>query len=150
MRTRVLEIVMLTKEGWRPYDAEPERSVYERLGCNHVLRGHKRKPFWFVKEDTFICIGCSAHCALKRPAGFPLPLPIRYPQPPPGQGYYLTPLEMLERHDLLNAKQAAYCLNVSERKIYDYIAVGKLVKLKDNPVRVRTEEVKALREDFDE
>lgn len=24
---------MLTREGWRPYDAEPDRSVYERLGC---------------------------------------------------------------------------------------------------------------------
>ena len=45
MRTRIQEIVTLTKEGWRPYDAEPERSVYEKLGCNHALRGQKRKPF---------------------------------------------------------------------------------------------------------
>ena len=57
---------------------------------------------------------------------------------------------MLERHDLLNAKQAAYCLNVSERTIYNYIAEGKLVRLKENPVRVRSAEVKALRENFDE
>ena len=28
-RTRIQEIVTLTREGWRPYDAEPERSVYE-------------------------------------------------------------------------------------------------------------------------
>ena len=132
MRTRIQEIVTLTKEGWRPYDAEPDRSVYEKLGCNHALRGQKRKPFWFVRDDVFCCIGCADHCTLKRPAGFPLPLPIRYSVVPPDQPY------------------TAYCLNVSERQIYDYIAEGKLVKLKDTPVRVRADEVKALRKDFDE
>ena len=150
MRTRILEIVKLTKEGWRPYDAEPDRSVYEKLGCTHVLRGNRRKPFWFVRDDVFCCIGCADHCTLKRPAGFPLPLPIRYsvvPQDPP---YTLTPLELLARHDILNVRQAAYCLNVSERQIYDYIAEGKLVKLRDNPVRVRAAEVMELRRDFDE
>ena len=83
-------------------------------------------------------------------AGFPLPLPIRYSVVPPDQPYTLTPLEMLARHDILTVRQAAYCLNVSERQIYDYIAEGKLVKLKDTPVRVRADEVKALRKDFDE
>lgn len=68
MRTRIQEIVTLTKEGWRPYDAEPDRSVYEKLGCNHALRGQKRKPFWFVRDDVFCCIGCADHCTLKRPA----------------------------------------------------------------------------------
>ena len=57
---------------------------------------------------------------------------------------------MVERHDLLNVRQAAYCLNVSKRTIYDYIAEGKLVRLKENPVRVRSKEVKELRGDFDE
>ena len=75
-RTRIQEIVMLTREGWRPYDAEPDRSVYERLGCPHFLRG-RRKPFWFVRDDVFCCIGCADHCTLKRPAGFPLPLVSR-------------------------------------------------------------------------
>ena len=150
MRPRRLEIVTLTKEGWRPYNAEPDRSVYEKLGCNHALRGSRRKPFWFVKDDVFCCIGCADHCVLKRPAGFPLPLPIRYAVVPPDQPFTLTPLEMLARHDILNVRQAAYCLNVSERQIYDYIAEGRLVKLKDNPVRVRAAEVNALRKDFDE
>lgn len=148
-RTRIQEIVTLTRGGWRPYDAEPDRSVYERLGCPHFLRG-RRKPFWFVRDDVFCCIGCADHCTLKRPAGFPLPLPIRYPGVPPVRPYTLTPQEMVERHDLLNVRQAAYCLNVSERTIYDYIAEGKLVRLKENPVRVRSKEVKELRGDFDE
>lgn len=64
-RTRIQEIVTLTKEGWRPYDAEPEQRVYERLGCNYALRGQKRKPFWFVRDDVYCCIGCADHCTLK-------------------------------------------------------------------------------------
>ena len=150
MRSRILEIVTLTREGWRPYDAQPERGVYEKLGCPHVLKGRTRTPFWFVREDVFCCIGCADHCTLKRPSGFPLPLPIRYTRIPGERPFTLTPQEMLARHDLLNVRQAAYCLNVSERKIYDYIAEGKLVKLRDNPVRVRAAEVQELRMDFDE
>ena len=98
------------------------------------------------------CSAASAadHCTLKRPSGFPLPLPIRYTRIPGERPFTLTPQEMLARHDLLNVRQAAYCLNVSERKIYDYIAEGKLVKLRDNPVRVRAAEVQELRKDFDE
>lgn len=149
-RTRIMDIVTLTRNGWRPYNAQPDPKVYETLGCESVLKGRKDRPFWFVRDDVFCCVGCAAHCTLKRPKGFPLPLPIRYPQPPQEPGYYLTPLEMLERHDLLNAKQAAYCLNVSERTIYNLIAEGKLVRLRENPVRVRASEVKALRENFDE
>ena len=56
-KARIREIVTLTREGWRPYDAEPDHSVYERLGCTHVLRGNRRKPFWFVRGDVFCCIG---------------------------------------------------------------------------------------------
>ena len=57
---------------------------------------------------------------------------------------------MLARYDILTVRQAAYVLNVSERRVYDYIAEGKLIKLKDTPVRVRADEVRALRKDFDE
>lgn len=149
-RARIQEIVTLTREGWRPYDAEPEQRVYERLGCSYALRGQKRKPFWFVRDDVYCCIGCADHCTLKRPAGFPAPLPIRYSVVPPDQPYTLTPVEMLARYDILTVRQAAYVLNVSERRVYDYIAEGKLIKLKDTPVRVRADEVRALRKDFDE
>lgn len=149
-RARILEIVTLTREGWRPYDAEPEHRVYEKIGCEYVLRGNRHRPFWFVRGDVFCCIGCPNHCTLKRPAGFPLPLPIRYSRVPEETPYFLTPREMLERHDLLNVRQAAYCLNVSERTIYNYIADGRLIRLKESPVRVRAKEVKELRNNFDE
>ena len=148
-RTRIQEIVTLTREGWRPYDAEPERSVYEKLGCPYFLC-RRHKPCWFVRDDVFCCIGCADHCTLKRPAGFPLPLPIRYSGVPPVRPYTLTPAEMLARRNLLNVKQAAYCLNVSERTVYNYIAEGRLVRLRDNPVRIRVDEVRELCKDFDE
>lgn len=149
-RTRIMDIVTLIRDGWRPYEFTPEFSVYERLGCELVLKNRKDKPFWFVRGEVFCCIGCHSHCTLKRPAGFQIPLPIPSPPICREHGYYITPKEMLDRHDLLNAKQAAYCLNVSERTIYNYIAEGKLVRLKENPVRVRSSEVRALRENFDE
>lgn len=149
-RSKVLDIVTLTRNGWLPYHLDPDASVYERVGCPKYSSGKKEKPIWFVREDVFCCISCPTHCVLKNPAGFRLPLPFANAQTEPPKKYYITPLEMLARHDLLNAKQAAYCLNVSERTIYNYIAEGKLVRLKENPVRVRSSEVKALRENFDE
>lgn len=149
-RSKILDIVTLTREGWHPYNQEPDKSVYEKFGCELVLKQKKGKPFWFVRENTYCCIGCASHCTLENPEGFRALLPLRYPEKKHSQSYYLTPSQMLERHDLLNAKQAAYCLNVSERTIYNYIAEGKLVRLKENPVRVRASEVRALRENFDE
>ena len=62
----------------------------------------------------------------------------------------LSPEEMLARHDRLYVKQAAYCLNGSERTVYDYIAEGRLIRLKDNPIRIRANEVREMRENFDE
>lgn len=149
-RTKILDIVNLTKEGWRPYEDTPDSKIYETLGCELVLQKKRGKPFWFTRGDLFCCIGCAMHCLLKNPPGFPVRLPLLLPEGVKPPQYAITPLEMLARHDLLNAKQAAYCLNVSERTIYNYIAEGKLVRLRENPVRVRSSEVKALRENFDE
>lgn len=150
MKTLIQDIVSLTRDGWRLYDAQPVPSVYERLKCPHAAKGGRNKPHWFVRDDNFLCIGCASRCLLKRPTGFPLPLPIRYNIVPPERPFTLTPKEMLARHDLLNVRQAAYCLNVSERTIYDYIAEGKLIRLRENPARVRTKEVIELRNNFDE
>ena len=57
---------------------------------------------------------------------------------------------MMAKFDLLNVRQTAYCLNISERRVYDYIAEGRLIRLKENPVRVRVREVRELSSDFDE
>lgn len=140
----------LAREGWRLYDAEPNRSVYGKLDYDHALHGQKRKPFWFIRDDVFCRIGCADHYTLKRPAGFPLPLSIRYSVVPPDQPYTLTSLEVLARHGILTVRQAAYCLNIPERQMYDYITEGEPAKLKDTPVRVRVDEMKALRKDSDE
>lgn len=150
MKTLIQDIVALTKDGWRLYDAVPVQAVYERLGCTHAAKGSRSKPHWFVRDDKFLCIGCSSRCLLIRPAGFPVPLPIKYNEIPRDQPYSLTPQEMLARRNLLTVKQAAYCLNVSERTVYNYIAEGRLIRLKDNPVRIRVDEVRELCRDFDE
>lgn len=147
-RTLIQDVVSLTKAGWRPYNAQPDRSVYEKLGCDAVLRG--KKPLWFVREDVFCCIGCAARCCLTRPAGFPLPLPLQIRYAQPEHPYTLTPAEMVERKGLLTVKEASYCLNVSERQVYDWLAEGRLVQLKMRPIRVRATEVKAMMSDFDE
>jgi len=34
--------------------------------------------------------------------------------------------------------------------VYNYIAEGRLVRLRDNPVRIRVDEVRELCKDFDE
>lgn len=149
-KTLIQDIVALTKDGWRPYTAEPTKAVYVKLACEHVLRGQRKKPYWFVREDVFCCVGCGARCTLTRPAGFPLPLPLPIKYQPQSQPYTLTPAEMAARKPLLTARQASYCLNVSERQIYDWIAEGRLVKLKIRPTRVRSQEVVAMMRDFDE
>lgn len=144
----IQDVVTLTHDGWQPYGENPQGEVYKRLACPHMA-GMKRKPFWFFRDKTFLCVGCQKRCILQNPAGFILPLPVRIRREPPTL-YNISPREMLERHDLLTVRQAAYCLNISERTVYDYIAEGKLARLKEAPVRVRAADVKALRENFDE
>ena len=64
--------------------------------------------------------------------------------------YQLSPDEMVSHKNLLRVDEAAYCLNVSERMIYDWVAEGKLRRLKDSPVRVAAEDVAFLMKDFEE
>lgn len=150
MTTLIHDIINLIRNGWRPYTGLVAPQVYERQQCQIASRKGGRRPYWFVREDIFVCVGCGRRCSLSRPTGFVIPLPIKYQTMPPDQPYSLSPQEMVARHDLLNVRQAAYCLNVSERTIYDYIAEGKLIRLREKPVRVRAKEVRELRNDFDE
>ncbi|NCC91709.1 MAG: DNA-binding protein [Opitutae bacterium] len=139
----------LVEAGWRPYNGMPEPSVYEKLNCPHAgAKSKTKRPLWFTRGDRFLCIGCRRACSLHRPKGFPPPLPILYPQS--GDPFSYTPQELVTRRHTLNVKETAYCLNVSERKVYTMVAEGDLVALRENPVRIRAEDVKAKMEDFDE
>lgn len=144
-KTLITDVVQLTRDGWRPYTSRPEGYVYDHLKCPY-REGRRSRPYWFVKADIYLCVGCTRRCSLLRPAGFPLPLPIHYPKP--RQPYTLTPYEMVEKRSLLTVGEAAYCLNVSKRTVYDYIDLGRLNVLKVNPKRVSSHDVKEMMEDF--
>ncbi len=124
----VKEIVLLINQGWRPYNEQPNKSVYESLGCTRYI---KSRPAWFVKGDKFLCISCPNKCSLSRPSGFPLPLPIHYPSEK--CQYTITPKEMVKRKSLLNVFEVAYCLNISTRKVYSLIDNAKLLATKEKP-----------------
>ena len=143
----VRSIIALVSAKWRPYNYEPQAEVYAKLKCPYANSKGQKKPLWFVRGDVFTCISCPKGCTLSRPEGFLLPLPIQYKEKPDAP-YQLTPAEMVSRKALLRVDEAAYCLNISERQIYDWIAEGKLRKTKSQPVRVAAEDVAACMTDF--
>ncbi|KAF5057838.1 hypothetical protein DSECCO2_352820 [anaerobic digester metagenome] len=148
MRSLIKQVAKLVQEGWRPYDAKPKPEVYERLACPNIEAKPHKRPYWFVRGDIFCCIACERACSLVRPSGFPPILPINYPQT--SEPFQLSPQELVARKHTLRVDEAAYCLNISERQVYNMIYEGKLVALRDKPVRVRASDVAAAMEDFDE
>jgi excisionase family DNA binding protein len=64
--------------------------------------------------------------------------------------YQLTPAEMVTRKTLLRVDEAAYCLNISERQVYNWIAEGKLRRVKEQPVRVPAVDVHSCMTNFAE
>lgn len=148
-KTLINEIVGLVRAGWRPYSEKPNGSVYEKLNCEQVQKKGGNKPYWFHRGDVFLCIGCPRRCSLSRPEGFIQPLPIQY-QADPEHPYTLTPMQMVERRKLLLVQESAYCLNVSERTIYAWIAEGILRVTKRRPYRIPVEDVAALMNELDE
>ena len=77
-RTLITDIVQLTRDGWRPYGGQPEGYVYERLGCPYLLTKRNR-PYWFVKGDIYLCVGCARRCSLT-PRWFSASAPRSLPQ----------------------------------------------------------------------
>ena len=153
---KIRNIIELVNSGWRAYSAAPDSSVYAKLGCPYAPEttddGKKKRkakaPFWFVNSDSFLCIGCNRQCALFRPEGFMQPLPINYKRP--CEPFALSPAEMVQRKSLLRVDEVAYCLNIKERSVYDWIAEGKLRGTKDKPVRVPVEDVAFYMNNFEE
>ena len=66
------------------------------------------------------------------------------------QDFALTPQEMLRKKTFLRVNEAAYCLNVSPRTIYFWIEMGILKRLRLKPIRISSEDVLTLMNDFDE
>lgn len=149
MRSLITQVVRMVQEGWRPYNAQPRPDVYERLDCPHMGTRSRQRPYWFVRGDIFCCIGCERACALNRPSGFPAPLPINYPSCHT-EPFTLAPQELVRRRHTLNVRETAYCLNISERKVYKMVAEGELTPLREHPVRIRATDVWEKMEDFDE
>lgn len=150
-RKFVNDMMLLLSSGWRPYSLKPDVTVYERVGCPFI--NIKRKdPVWFVREDVFLCVSCNKSCTLTRPEGFivPLPMAVQNMDKKDPLPFKLTPGEMVSHKALLRVDEAAYCLNISARQVYSWIAEGKLRRVKDAPVRVSAEDVALLMSDFEE
>lgn len=137
----IKDIVFLINAGWRLFEGEVERKVYEKQDCPS-LHNRRISPKWFSQGDKYLCVGCAKKCSLVRPAGFQARLELLYPEKH-DQRYLLTPEEMLNRLKLLTVDQVAYCLNVSPGKVYKMLARSELASTDDNPKRVPVEEIKA-------
>lgn len=141
-KTLIRDIISLTREGWRPYTAQPQQVVYDRLSCT------SKKAYWFVRGELFLCVGCARRCCLARPEGFAPPLPINYAAPP--AAFTLSPQEMVQCKASLTVPEVAYCLNISERLVYKMIERGQLIVLRTRPRRIRPQEVIHCMRDYDE
>lgn len=139
-------VMHLVSEGWRPCAAVPEATVHARLGCEYVMGAGENRPYWFERDGVACCIGCQRACSLNQSAESVKSAPVQHLAEP----FLLTPQEMVRRRHTLNVREAAYCLNVSKRTIWNWVAEGRLVALKVKPVRIRASDVAAMMEDFDE
>lgn len=133
--------------GYRAFTGQVSASVYEKLTCPAPVFA-KQLLYQGDGQKKAVCVGCSKECKPDNLDDFALKIQVKaidYKR-----SYAITPSDMVKRHTLLTAKQAAYCLNVSERTIYSMISDGRLVRTRDNPVRVRASEVEKYMNDFDE
>lgn len=147
MKSQIDAITRYVEMGYRAFTGQVSASVYEKLACPAPIFA-KWLIFQERTQKKAVCVGCDKECKPDNIEAFLLNTQLKaidYNRP-----YAISPSDMVKRHTLLNAKQAAYCLNVSERTIYNYIAEGKLTRTRDNPVRVRASEVEQYMNDFDE
>jgi len=137
MTTRHLkEFADLYGKGFRVYKGEILPNVYEELKCKDP-----KKAYWVCRWPLLYCFGCKERCAPRSTEGFQTMLP-EAPYAKAIGKYSLTPVEMLAAKSFLRADEAAYCLNVSNRKVYAMAAEGKLTPHIDKPFRVTVESVR--------
>ncbi len=141
-------IIRLVERGWKGYEGYVDKSVYEELDCPAPIFG--KWLFEGGKAQEMTCVGCNRECHRDSAEGF-------FPQPSAiavrnfKNAYFsLSPQEMVKRLPLLKVDQAAYCLNMSERHVYELIAKGELAALREKPVRIKSADVAFLMNDFDE
>lgn len=148
MKSQIDAITRYIEMGYRAFTGQVSASVYEKLACPAPVFA-KWLLYQGATQKKAVCVGCDKEC---KPANIDyFSLDTQFKALDYRKHYYaITPTDMVRRHALLTVKQAAYCLNVSERTIYNMIAEGKLVRTRDNPVRVRASEVEQYMNDFDE
>ena len=148
MSSQIDRIMYLAERGWKVYEGCVSADLYEALQCPAPVFGKWLYEGRRAKE--LACVGCDKYCHAESSADFE-PQPSSIAATHRRCTYFtLSPQEMVSRIPLLRVKQAAYCLNVGERTIYDMIAVGKLAATRDHPVRVKAEDVAFFMNDFDE
>lgn len=143
--SQLSDIIQLLHDEWRPYNNQPENFVYENLNCKEY---RKKRPGWFYKGEKFLCLGCSNRCMLFRPSGFQAPIPIHYSFKL--DKYTYSAQELVDKKATLTVEEVCYCLNISRSQVYKMIRFGELTALRQKPVRVKSEEVKKLMQNFDE
>jgi excisionase family DNA binding protein len=150
-RKLVKDLMLLLNHGWRPYNHKFPDSLYARLCCFQVgVKGKGKEPVWFVRGEVFLCVSCNRSCSLTRPEGVLLPLPLPVSRQARDRGYSLTPGEMVAAKALLRVDEVAYCLNIAERSVYDWVAEGKLPRAWDGePLRIPSEAVSRYMQNFE-
>ncbi len=136
----IKDVVILINAGWRLFEGEVDRIVYEKQGCPS-LNNRRISPKWFFQGDKYLCVGCAKKCSLVRPAGFQASLPLYYREDEETHTIMLSVEEMLSRRKLLKIFEVAYCINSSERYVRYLIDTGVLRRTEDRPVRVPSEDV---------
>jgi hypothetical protein len=138
--SQVKDLLELLAKGYAPYSGEVSGQVYDELRC---LRPGGAS--WFAKGTRFLCLGCRRRCIRVGGYGFQLVLP--------GTGKRFTVAmaalpgipasELVRLKEWLRVDEAAYCLGVSERRVYELIQEGVLDRHPDAPVRASAASVRA-------
>lgn len=136
-------VLRVLAQDYVPFRGTVEQWVYEELGCR--VPGKAR---WFSHpERPWICLGCQMACLASSQAGFQLMLPAHRTQRARVAFQDIPAVsveQILTLKSVLPVAEAAYCLSVSERHIYDMIDDGRLEQAGDDrPVRVTTASVRA-------
>lgn len=124
-------------DGFEQYDGVIDPAVYDRLKCEKPERA-----YWICNWPIMHCLGCNRRCTPKDIRGFQLVLPTESSANNSANPQPVEKIAALLNKKFLRPDEAAFCLNVSERKIRNWVAEGILITLKRKPIRITSESVK--------